>query len=387
MSTFTRGNFITLLRSGEEYFPALEAAIHHAKHEIYIETYIYQTDEVGLRIGEALMAAAQRGVAVYLLLDGFGCQDLAKSYIQRLTTAGVQVMIYREKTSPWTLQKNRLRRLHRKMVVVDRKTGFLGGINIIDDYDVPKDATPRLDYAVKIEGVIVKNMYQATHKLWRRMAWLQMRSTPKQIAENHFKQTSHSKASGIKAALVLRDNILHRRDIEEAYLSAIADAKNEIIIANAYFLPGWRFRKALLEAAQRGVKVKLLLQGRLEYFYMFASHAFYNQFLQHGIEIYEYRKSFMHSKVAVIDGQWATVGSSNIDPFSLLLAREANAIMLNRTFAQELRTDILKTIADGATQIHSEKWQHRHLMGRLASWLAYGGLRLFLGVIGFANER
>lgn len=387
MSIFTKGNFITLLRSGEEYFPALEAAIHHAKYEIYIETYIYQMDEIGLRIGDALMGAAQRGVAVYLLLDGFGCQSLAKSYIQKLTTAGVQVMIYREKISPWTLQKNRLRRLHRKMVVVDRKTGFVGGINIIDDYDVPKDATPRLDYAVKVEGTIVKNMYHAMHKLWRRMAWLQMRSTPKKIDEIHFKQPSHPKASGIKAALVLRDNILHRRDIEEAYLSAISKAKNEIIIANAYFLPGWRFRKALLEAAQRGVKVKLLLQGRLEYFYMFASHAFYHQFLQQGIEIYEYRKSFMHSKVAVIDGQWATVGSSNIDPFSLLLAREANVLMLNRTFAKELRTDILKTIADGATQIHTEKWQHRHLMGRFASWLAYGGLRLFLGVIGFSNER
>jgi len=387
MSIFTKGNFITLLRSGEEYFPALEASIHHAKHEIYIETYIYQMDEIGLRIGDALMSAAQRGVAVYLLLDGFGCQSLAKSYIKQLTTAGVQVMIYREKTSPWTLQKNRLRRLHRKMVVVDRKTGFVGGINIIDDYDVPKDATPRLDYAVKVEGTIVRNMYHAMHKLWRRMAWLQMRSTPKKIDETNFKQQSHPKASGIKAALVLRDNILHRRDIEEAYLSAISKAKNEIIIANAYFLPGWRFRKALLEAAQRGVKVKLLLQGRLEYFYMFASHAFYHQFLQQGIEIYEYRKSFMHSKVAVIDGQWATVGSSNIDPFSLLLAREANVLMLNRTFAKELRTDILKTIADGATQIHTEKWQHRHLMGRLASWLAYGGLRLFLGVIGFANER
>jgi len=191
MSIFTKGNFITLLRSGEEYFPALEAAIHHAKHEIYIETYIYQMDEIGLRIGDALMSAARRGVAVYLLLDGFGCQSLAKSYIKQLTTAGVQVMIYREKTSPWTLQKNRLRRLHRKMVVVDRKTGFVGGINIIDDYDVPKDATPRLDYAVKVEGTIVSNMYHAMHKLWRRMAWLQMRSTPKKIDETNISNTRH----------------------------------------------------------------------------------------------------------------------------------------------------------------------------------------------------
>ena len=386
MSLFTKGNFITLLRSGGEYFPALEAAIRQATHEIYLETYIFQLDEIGLRVGEALMDAVNRGVAVYLMLDGFGCQDLPKSYLKKLSVFGVQVIVYRQKTSPWTLEKNRLRRLHRKMVVVDRKTAFVGGINIIDDYDVPKDATPRLDYAVKVEGVVVKDIYQATHKLWRRLAWLHMRAKPKFIANRYFEQSS-AKKTGMKAALVLRDNILHRRDIEQAYLSAIADAKSEIIIANAYFLPGWRFRKALLEAAERGVKVKLLLQGRLEYFYMFASHAFYNQFLQQGIEIYEYRKSFMHSKVAVIDGQWATVGSSNIDPFSLLLAREANVMVLDKKFAQELRADILKTIQEGAVQIITEKWQRRHLLGRLASWIAYGGLRLFLGVIGFSDER
>ena len=387
MSLFTKGNFITLLRNGEEYFPALEAAIQKAQHEIYIETYIYQADAIGLRIGEALMNAAARGVAVYLLLDGFGSQDLAKSYIQKLTASGVQVMIYREKISPWTLQKNRLRRLHRKMVVVDRKVGFVGGINIIDDYDVPKGATPRLDYAVKVEGAVAKSIYHSVHKLWRRMAWLQLRSSPKQIADEHFKQHAHPKHAGIKAALMLRDNILHRRDIEEAYLSAISAAKHEIIIANAYFLPGWRFRKALIEAAERGVKVTLLLQGRLEYFYMFASHAFYSLFLQHGIEIYEYRKSFMHSKVAVIDGQWATVGSSNIDPFSLLLAREANVVVDDKKFAQELRDGVLQNIADGAQQVSQENWQKRHLLGRFASWITYGCLRLFLGVIGYADER
>ena len=387
MSLFTKGNFITLLRNGEEYFPALEAAIQKAQHEIYIETYIYQADAIGLRIGEALMNAAARGVAVYLLLDGFGSQDLAKSYIQKLTASGVQVMIYREKISPWTLQKNRLRRLHRKMVVVDRKIGFVGGINIIDDYDVPKGATPRLDYAVKVEGAVAKSIYHSVHKLWRRMAWLQLRSSPKQIADEHFKQHAHPKHAGIKAALMLRDNILHRRDIEEAYLSAISSAKHEIMIANAYFLPGWRFRKALIEAAERGVKVTLLLQGRLEYFYMFASHAFYSLFLQHGIEIYEYRKSFMHSKVAVIDGQWATVGSSNIDPFSLLLAREANVVVDDKKFAQELRDGVLQNIADGAQQVSQENWQKRHLLGRFASWITYGCLRLFLGVIGYADER
>ena len=180
---------------------------------------------------------------------------------------------------------------------------------------------------------------------------------------------------------------MHRRDIEEAYLKAIAHAKIEIIIANAYFVPGRRFRKALLDASARGVAVKLLLQGRLEYFAMFATHAFYSVFLQNNIEIFEYRKSFMHSKVAVIDGEWATVGSSNIDPFSLLLAREANVVVADKMFALELRADILKTIQNGAIRISHEAWRHRNLGGRFASWLAYGVLRLFLGIIGYSNEQ
>ena len=388
MSDFTKGNQITLLRNGEEYFPALEAAINQAKHEIHIETYIYQADAIGLKIGNALKRAAQRGVAVYCLLDGFGSKDLPATYIQGLGLAGVQVMFYRAKISPWTFKKNRLRRLHRKTAVIDRKIGFVGGINIIDDYDVPKGATPRVDYAVRLEGALVPALYASVHKLWRRIAWSQLRPVAKP-PEIHSAASKAEQASdgGIKAALLLRDNIMHRRDIEEAYLSAIANAKSEIIIANAYFVPGGEFRKALLEVARRGVKVKLLLQGRVEYFAMFATHAFYSLFLENGIEIYEYRKSFMHSKVAVIDTQWATVGSSNIDPFSLLLAREANIAVLDTAFSNELRTSILKSIEDGATQINVESWKRRRLLGRLASWLAYGCLRLFLGVIGLSNER
>ena len=138
MSLFTKGNFITLLRSGGEYFPALEAAIHQAKREIYLETYIFQLDEIGLRIGEALMEAAQRGVAVYLMLDGFGCQDLPKSYLKKLTAFGVQVIVYRQKTSPWTLEKNRLHRLHRKMVLVDRKRPLSAALILLMITTCPK---------------------------------------------------------------------------------------------------------------------------------------------------------------------------------------------------------------------------------------------------------
>ena len=385
MTQFLYGNQIKLLRSGEEYFPALETAIEAAQHEIYLETYIYQADKVGVQIGQSLTRAAQRGVSVYLLLDGFGSKDLPISYLQSLSLAGVQVLFYRARISPWSLKRSRLRRLHRKVVVIDQKIGFVGGINIIDDYDVPAGATPRVDYAVRLEGALLPMLHASVAKFWRRIAWSQMRRLPMESMMPHDRQISGHQ--GMQAALVLRDNILHRRDIEQAYLEAITSAKNEIIIANAYFLPGRDFRKALLEASLRGVRIKLLLQGRVEYFAMFATHAFYSLFLQNKIEIFEYQKSFMHSKVAVIDDEWATVGSSNIDPFSLLLAREANVIVMDKQFSTELKADILKTIEDGSVKIAHEAWQHRSLRTRLASWCSYGLMRIFLGLIGYAKEQ
>jgi cardiolipin synthase len=303
-----------------------------------------------------------------------------------MRAAGVNVLFYRARISPWSLQKNRLRRLHSKMVVIDGAMGFIGGINIIDDNNVPNpnNVPPRVDYAVQIEGALLPRLQASVADLWQRVAWLNLIKTP--AAKLLATALSSAHPANVLAAFAQRDNVLHRHDIETAYLEAINSAHNEILIANAYFLPGYRFRKALVDAANRGVKVSLLLQGRVEYFLMMATHAFYSEFLNKGIAIHEYRKSFMHSKVAVIDGTWATVGSSNIDPFSLLLAREANLFISDPGFAGELRTDILASIAAGAVPILAHQWQAENAFKRAASKLALVMVRLFLGLIGEKDE-
>ncbi|PKO46249.1 MAG: cardiolipin synthase ClsB [Betaproteobacteria bacterium HGW-Betaproteobacteria-22] len=377
---FRGGNHIQLLRSGAEYFPALEYAILHAQFDIYIQTYIYEADAIGVRIGNALISAVKRGVNARVLIDGFGSKTLSASYIDTLRAAGVDVMFYRPKISPWTFKKNRLRRLHQKVTIIDSQIAFVGGINIIDDANTPNQVPPRIDYAVRIEGPLLPVIASSVHKLWQRLAWMHFR-VKHAYAHRPSSHRSHV-AGNISAAYVIRDNILHRRDIETAYLTAIQHAKSEVIIANAYFVPGIRFRRALISAAKRGVKVKLLLQGRKEYFLMFAVHAFYGLFLKSGIEIYEYRKSFMHSKVAVIDSEWSTVGSSNIDPFSLFLAREANIIIRDQAFSTLLRADIIKSIEEGAMSITSQHWQNASIGIRFISWVAYGIVRFFLGIIG-----
>ena len=420
MNAFIGGNHIQLLCNGAEYFPALEAAIESAENEIYLQTYIYALDKIGIRIGNALKQAAQRGVTVNVLLDGFGSKDLPVTFVKDLESAGVNVMFYRPKISPWTLKKSRLRRMHRKVTVIDGKIGFVGGINIIDDYNAPHKMPPRIDYAVRVEGKLLPAILNSASKLWRRIALTHLQSDQLKAstsetnialqsklgrskrAQSKLEQSKSnaSKYSDLQeqalqqdkkyttnAAFVLRDNLLNRRNIESAYLMAITQAQTEIIIANAYFVPGRRFRKALLAAAKRGVSVKLLLQGRMEYFLMFAMHAFYGAALKNGIEIYEYRKGFMHSKVAVIDSFWATVGSSNIDPFSLFLAREANVIVKDKQFATQLHNNIMQSIQDGAYHVLLKEWSNRHIFKRFLSWLAYGLVRAFVGLIGYSKQQ
>lgn len=383
---FIAGNQIKLLRNGAEYFPALERAIQQARYEIHLQSYIYEHDETGIRIGQALMQAAQRGVSVNVLLDRFGSQNLPKYYVQTLRDAKVKVMFYRPKISPWTLKKNRLRRLHSKVAVIDGIIAFVGGINIIDDNNSPNQIPPRIDYAVQITGNLLPAISSNVHKLWRRMQLTQLTELRRPYIQPGFEpQYAKLESNDVLAAFVIRDNFLHRHDIENAYLQAIENSRHEIVIANAYFIPGRRFRKALKDATKRGVKVTLLLQGRKEYFLMFATHAFYNEFLNNGIEIYEYRKSFMHSKVAVIDDTWATVGSSNIDPFSLLLARESNVFIKNQKFANVLKADIQSQITNGGLKITPQVWGKASLLKRLASWLAYGLVRFFIGIIGYKH--
>jgi cardiolipin synthase len=381
MTHLLPGNRVTLLRNGTEFFPALERAIDEAEHEVLLETYIFEPDVVGLRIRDALARAVKRGVVACVLLDGFGSKDLPRNFVREMQEMGIQVLYFRPKISPWTLKRNRLRRLHRKLAVIDARIGFVGGINIIDDMNTPDHIPPRVDYAAMLQGPVIVKMYGTMKRMWRRVAWVALKQAP--LAKVHPDGTI---VGNMRAAFVKRDNALHRRAIERAYLNAIYLAREEIIIANAYFLPGRRFRQALLSAARRGVRVVLLLQARVEYVLVdYATRALYGQLLSGGIEIYEYHASFMHSKVAVVDGHWATVGSSNIDPFSLLLSHEANVVVNDRGFAGELREDLQSSISTSSHRVLQDDWKKAPMSRRFLAWLAYGFVRFLLGIIGYSK--
>lgn len=382
---FVTGNRITLLQSGSEYFPALEAAINKANNIIHLETYIFEYDATGIRISEALKKAARRNVVVRLLLDGFGSQDLPQDEIQNMLNAGIQVLIFRKEISPLTLQRNRLRRMHRKMAVIDSSIAFVGGINIVDDLNSPEALPPRFDFAVSIEGPLQREVFLAAQNLWMIVALSRLKKN--WIKYSEMSSSINQLIDDQRGALIIRDNFRHRHDIEDAYLHAIANASSEIIISNAYFLPGINFRRALSDAAKRGLRVVLLLQGKIEYHLQhYATKALYGSLLEAGIEIYEYHKSYLHAKVAVIDQHWSTVGSSNIDPFSLLLAREANVVIDNKAFAMQLKLSLENAITEESIRVLQEKWKNQRWITHVICWISYYIVRFLRGMIGYKRK-
>ena len=253
-----------LLQNGAHFFRNCARISSAAQHSIYLETYMFAADETGHMVAHALQRAAARGVAVRLLLDGYGSAELPGPWVDELRKVGVEVQWFRREISPFTLSRSRMRRLrrmHRKLVAMDGEVAFVGGINIIHDIPAKDFDAPRLDYAVRVQGALAGEVQAVMQRLWEMVSWAHSASASRRRVGACIGQT----ATAMPGDCVLRDNFRHRHDIEPAYLKAIVGARSEIIIANAYFLPGRAFPQALKHAAKRGVRVVLLLQGRVEY--------------------------------------------------------------------------------------------------------------------------
>jgi cardiolipin synthase len=397
------GHQIRLIEGGQAYFDTLVTALNQARSQVQLETYIFDFHGGASRVAEALERAALRGLCVRVVVDGVGTPRLPPEWQERFVRAGVSWRVYSPLGTFGLLIPSRWRRLHRKLCVIDGELAFCGGINILDDWYDPHHGTlaqPRLDFAVSAKGVLVQQMQETMAQLWWRVQGVhQIKRTPFPEASGLFRDAgaglprqqeldlalqTHVVA---KAGLLLRDNVLNRGQIERAYLKAIGAARHEIVIANAYFLPGRRVRQALIHAAKRGVRVRLLLQGRYEYFMQYhAARPVYGALLSAGIEIHEYAASFLHAKVAVIDPDhdrpWATVGSSNLDPLSLLLAREANVMVADKAFAQQLHQRLILAIEQQSTSVGMQNFTKSPWHLRLLDRVAFALMRLALFLTG-----
>lgn len=397
------GHQIKLLKGAAEFFPELIRALEAARSHVQLETYIFDFHGEGAQVAAALERAGRRGVRVWVVVDGVGTPRLSEDWRVRFDKAGVAWRVYSPLGTLGLLIPSRWRRLHRKLCVIDGHLAFCGGINILDDLHDPQYGalkSPRFDYAVCAKGALVQQVQEATTQLWWRLqavrnvrqqnfpeAFSAFRAAGLHLPWVHDAQLAQADTRVARAGFLLRDNLLHRGQIEKAYRRAIGLARHDIVIANAYFLPGRKLRQALVHAANRGVRVRLLLQGRYEYFMQYhAARPVYRQLMQAGVEIYEYSESFLHAKVAVIDANhdkpWATVGSSNLDPFSLLLAREANVVVADADFAKRLQEGLEKAIELESQQIIPQTLLERSQAQRAMDWIAFGLMRFAIWLTG-----
>ncbi len=398
------GHQLRLLQGGGELFAAMIEEIDRARREVLLESYIFDFVGAGTEVASALVRAARRGVTVRLMVDGVGTPRVPADWQLRFDAAGVQWHVFAPLGRWGLLIPSRWRRLHRKLCVVDRVTAFCGGINVLDDFHDPQHGrleSPRFDFAVRVQGPLVRGAHEVMTQLWWRTralrsvrdrdlvaAWESARLAGKARLDSEEPWPESTKAkSSARATLVLRDNIQHRRTIERAYLKAIGAAHQDIVIANAYFLPGRKLRRALIHAVRRGVRVRILLQGRYEFFMQYhAARPAYGALLAGGVELHEYAPSYLHAKVAVIDAHtrqpWATVGSSNLDPLSLLLAREANVVAVDAAFASDLHARLETAMCLHGQQLDPTLFAQRRLASRVLDWLAYGLMRFALTLTG-----
>ncbi|MBL8387909.1 MAG: cardiolipin synthase ClsB [Hydrogenophaga sp.] len=418
------GHQLLLLEGGNALFPALAEAMDAARRVVHLETYIFHFAGSALMVAEALERAARRGVLVRLVVDGVGTPEVPAEWQRRFAAAGVRWRVYAPLGRLGLLIPSRWRRLHRKLCVVDGTVGFCGGINIIDDQDdvaLGRLSAPRLDFSLRVAGPLVDDMVETMEQLWWRLqavrkarqrefraAWeafkeaqpvgdfsrllrkievyTGMATRVNSDAEDESAVLASDVPMGVndaRAALLLRDNVSHRHDIERAYLKALGAARQDIVIANAYFIPGRKLRKALTMAAARGVRVRLMMQGRYENFFQYrAARPVYQKLIDAGVDIREYAPSSLHAKVAVVDKAWATVGSTNLDPLSLLLAREANVATTDRRFAALLHQRLDALVEHAGQKLDGKVLANRPWHQRALDRLAFVVMRTMLFLTG-----
>jgi cardiolipin synthase len=365
---WTAGNAVDLLENGEQYFPAVFEAIGAARREVLIETFILFEDKVGLELQRMLVEAAQRGVRVDMTIDGWGSVDLSRGYLEKLAAAGVKVRVFDPRPRFLGMRLHMFRRMHRKIVAVDGEVAFVGGINFSADHLADFGPAAKQDYSVRVRGPLVPKI--------RRFALEQIGVEVEERLREH---PPARRAGEMQAMLVARDNRQQRDAIERQYRAAIRAARKEVVIANAYFFPGYRLLKEMRRAVQRGCRVRLVLQGQPDMkIVKHAAGLLHGQLTAAGVEIFEYCKRPLHGKVALVDDEWATVGSSNLDPLSLSLNLEANVMIRAREFNAALRANLEKLVREDCRRLEPDGVLRRRSWWRvLLDTLAYHVTRRF----------
>jgi len=377
------GNQARLLENGEAYFPRVLEAIASARRQVLIETFILFEDKVGKELHRVLVDVGRRGVQVDVTVDGYGSSDLSVEFLDALTEVGVRVHLFDPRPKIFGFRRNLFRRMHRKIVVVDADLAFVGGINFSADHLADFGPMAKQDYAVEVRGPIVGAIHRFASRMLPRERRRSLREVLGQWRERRRELAdvdaqAARRDEGALAAFVVRDNGTHRNDIEHQYRIAFRAARSYVCLANAYFFPGYRLLRDMRRAARRGVRVELILQGEPDMpIVRIAARMLYEHLLRAGVRIHEYCERPLHGKVAVVDDEWATVGSSNLDPLSLSLNLEANLMLRDRAFAVDLRQRLERLIADHCKAMEPGVARNSGLWRLVPSFAVFHVLRRF----------
>lgn len=368
---WVEGNAVRLLENGEEFFPRVFEAIARAQHEVLIETFILFEDKVGMALQAVLRDAADRGVQIDMTVDGWGSCDLSEAFISTLAEHGARVHRVDHQRRIFGFRSNLFRRLHRKLVVIDGCLGFIGGINFAEDHLTSGRPKSKQDYAAEVQGPIVAHMHRfMLTALGRPPAPMPAARWWQRLLGRGAPGVPAAHAGSARAMLVWRDNNRHRDDIERHYRAAIRAARERVVLANAYFLPGLRLLRQIAHAARRGVQVDLIVQGRPDMaMAVWGSTAVYAYLIRAGVRIHEFCERPLHGKVALMDHEWATIGSSNLDPFSLALNLEANLFLLDAGFNAELSRRLEGLIQHSCREVVASRARLTLISGLFATLL------------------
>ncbi len=365
-SRYVDGNEIRLLHSGEEFFSALERNIQEAKSHIHIQVYTLEPDETGMRIISLLKEAAMRGVRVYAIFDAFGSQNLAESHLQDMRNSGIIVRKFSPLFSGIRIKLGR--KMHHKIFVADGEIALTGGLNISNSYS-GRGETPWLDFGVQVRGPICGELEKTCRMRWKR-----------EFRRNKFPLALPTTSGTSRVRASRNDWFRNRTQISATYADMVKLAKKEIFILSPYFLPGYRFLRSLLHARKGGVRIILVLPGLSDVpLVKYATEHLYATLLPKGIDIYEWKDSVLHGKIAIMDSAWCTIGSYNPNALSDYLSLEMNIDIDDGAFSSQFREELEKTIITKCTKITVDEYARSStLMKKIVNGLAYHATWLLL---------
>ena len=375
------GNKVRLIHGGEEYFDTLLELIEGAAHSIHLQVYIFELDETGLVVIDALKEAAGRGVQVQMVADGFGSMSLGKNFPAEMERHQIQFRFFSPLPFPGIFQAGR--RLHHKVVIADGKRTLVGGINISDRYRGTADELPWLDYALLTEGPVVPAVTAVCEKIF------QKRFTRSGLRYLKKIQHQQQESTPVQVRVSVNDWIRRRNEISSAYKHLLRGAHKEIIIVASYFIPTRRLLKILVRAAMRGRKISIVLSRNSDVLFMKPAMTYlYDKLLKSGIQIYEYRESVLHAKLCVVDGRWVSIGSHNLNHLSEFISIEMNLEVLDHDFARQTSAELYDLMNNRCISINAEDLSRKsNIIMQAGQWISYRIISWSMRILYFLNQK